>query len=76
MLGVCFSGGHGPLLGNYPLRHPFPQIRQQGGQRPSGARLAPHLRTDGGAYQLLQQIQPLAVSREADPVGDPQGRGW
>ncbi len=27
----------------------------------------------GGAHQLLQQRRPLAVRREADPCGDPQG---
>ena len=30
----------------------------------------------GGAHQLLQQQRPLAVPREADSGGDPQGGGW
>jgi dTDP-glucose 4,6-dehydratase len=29
----------------------------------------------GGAHQLLQQLRPLAVPREADSGGDPQGGG-
>jgi dTDP-glucose 4,6-dehydratase len=42
-------------------RPPLPLFGQQGGQRPPGEGLAPHLRPAGGADQLQQQLRPLAV---------------
>ncbi len=46
-------GATGPLLGDHALRPAQPLFGQQGGQRPPGERLAPHLRPAGGAHQLL-----------------------
>ena len=40
----------------------------EGGLRPSGARLAPHLQAADGADQLLQQLRPLPLPRKADPA--------
>src|SRR3546814_14363305 len=48
-------------------------LGQQGGLRPLRARLAPYLRASGCHQQLLQQLRPLPVSREADPADDPFG---
>ena len=49
---------------------------EQGGLRPPGARLSPHLRAAGHHQQLLQQLRPLPVPREADPAhaGERAGR--
>ena len=54
-----------------PYDPPQPLFRQQS----PGEGLAPHLWPAGGAHQLLQQLQPLAFSRKADPCGKPQGVG-
>ena len=44
----------------------------QGGVRPPGPRLAPHLRVAGRHLQLLEQLRALPVPREADPADHPQ----
>ena len=44
----------------------------EGRLRPSGARLAPHLRPADGADQLLQQLRALSFPGEAHPADDPQ----
>ena len=38
----------------------------EGGVRPPGARLAPHLRAAGDHHQLLEQLRAVPVSGEAD----------
>ena len=43
-------------------------FRQQGRVRPSGARLAPHLRPADAGHQLLEQLRALSLPREADPA--------
>ena len=48
-----------------PLRAQQPLLGQQGGERPPGARLAPHLRPAGADHQLLQQLRALSVSRRS-----------
>ena len=35
--------------------------------------LAPHLRAAGHDHQLLQQLRPVPLPREADPADDPHG---
>ena len=57
------------------LRAQLALLRLQGRQRPPRARLSSHLRAAGAHHQLLQQLRPLPVSREADPADDPQ-RAW
>jgi dTDP-glucose 4,6-dehydratase len=47
----------------------------EGGVRPPGPGLVPHLRPAGGGLQLLEQLRPLSLPREADPAGDPQRPG-
>ena len=44
---------------------------EQGRGRPPGALVPPHLRPAGADHQLLQQLRPVPVSREADPARDP-----
>ena len=58
-----------------PLRPQLALRRQQGGGRPSRARLAPHLRAAGGRHQLFEQLRPLPIPREADPAHRHQGAG-
>ena len=55
-----------------PVRAEQPVLGEQGRQRPPGARLAPHLRPAGAHHQLLEQLRPAALPREADPAGDRQ----
>ena len=44
----------------------------KGRVRPSGTRLASHLRPAGAGHQLLQQLRPLSLSRKAHSVDDHQ----
>ena len=55
---------------DHALRSAQPVFLDQGGVRPSGPRLAPHLRPADHGLQHLQQLRPLAVPGEADPAGD------
>ena len=57
------------------LRAQQPVLGDQGRQRPSRARLPPHLRPAGADDQLLEQLRPLPVSRKADPADDRQRAG-
>ena len=61
--------GDAPFTETHRLRPAQPLFGQQGGVRPSGARLAPHLRPADHRHQHHQQLRPLAVPREADPAG-------
>ena len=45
-----------------------PLRRQQGGRRPAGPQLRPHLRPAGGHHALLEQLRAVPVPREADPA--------
>ena len=49
-----------------------PVLGVEGGVRPPGARLPPHLRPAGADHQLLEQLRAVAVPREADPADDRQ----
>ena len=49
-----------------------PLFGEQGGERPPGAGLAPHLRPAGAHHQLQQQLRALSLPREADPADDRQ----
>ena len=69
---VCTDEVYGSLAPDAPAfteTHPYepnsPYSRQQGGQRPPGARLAPHLRPAGADHQLLQQLRALSTSRRS-----------
>ena len=55
---------------NDALRAEQPVLGQQGRDRPPGARLPPHLRPAGADHQLLEQLRPVSVPREADPADD------
>jgi hypothetical protein len=67
--------GGGGLQRNAPLRTEQPLLGEQGGERPSGARLPPHLWSAGADHQLLEQLWSLPLSREADSVDDRQCPG-
>ena len=64
-----------PVPRGHALCAQFALFRLQGRLRPSGARLAPHLRAAGRRDQLLQQLRPLSISRKADPADHPQRPG-
>ena len=49
-----------------PTQPNSPYSASKAGVRPSGARLAPHLRPADAGHQLLQQLRPLSLPREAD----------
>ena len=59
--------------------HPVPAqlalCSEQGGLRPSGTRVVSYVRPARGDDQLLEQLRPPAVSREAHPAHDPHGPG-
>ena len=57
------------------LRPAFALFGVQGRLGPPGARLAPHLRPADAGHQLLEQLRPVPVPREADPADDPQRAG-
>ena len=52
-----------------------PYAASKAGGRPPGARLPRDLRAAGADHQLLEQLRPLPVPREADPADDPQRAG-
>ena len=60
---------------DHAVRSAQPLFRDQGGVRPSGARLAPHLRPADHRLQHLQQLRPVAIPGEADPAGDAERAG-
>ena len=57
-----------PFTETHALRAQQPVLGQQGGQRPPGARLAPHLRPAGADHQLLQQLRPLSFPEKLIPL--------
>ena len=61
---------------DHALRAQLALRGEQGGLGSPGARLSPHLRAAGHHQQLLEQLRPLPVSREADPAhaGERAGR--
>ena len=67
-------GPEGRFTETHALRPELALRGEQGRGRSSGARLAPHLRPAGDRHQLLEQLRPLPVSREADPAHHHQGR--
>ncbi len=54
------------------VRAQQPVRRVEGGLRPPGARLPPHLRPADADHELLEQLRALPVSREADSAHDRQ----
>ena len=65
----------GPTTRRSPRRRPTRRtalLGVEGRVRSPGARLAPHLRPAGAHDQLLEQLRPVPVPREADPADDPQ----
>ena len=73
--GVRLARSRGAIHRGDPLRPELALFGEQGGGRPSGARLASDLRSAGDRHQLLEQLRPLPVSREADSAHDHQGGG-
>ena len=65
-------GERRPVLRDHRLRSALALLGLQGGLRPSGARLASHLRPAGDRDQLLEQLRALSFPREADPADDHQ----
>ncbi len=68
--GIRLLGRLGLLHRDYALRSALPVFGQQGLQRPPGAGLPPHLRPAHHPDQLLQQLRPLPVPREAHAPDD------
>ena len=64
------------LLGDDALRAELALRRVEGGRRPPRARVPRDLRPARPDHQLLEQLRPLPVPREAHPAHDPErGRG-
>ena len=57
---------------DHAVRAEQPVLGVEGGVRSPGARLPPHLRPADADDQLLEQLRPAPVSREADPADDRQ----
>ena len=68
-------GADGPVHRDEPLRSEFALFGVEGGGRSFRPGVFPHLRPAGAGDQLLEQLRPLPVSREADPADDPQRPG-
>ena len=66
------SGADRPLHRDDALRAELALFRLQGRERPPGPRLGRDLRPAGRAHQLLEQLRPLPLPREADPGRDPE----
>ena len=73
--GLRLAGRRRQVHRGHAVRAQLALLGLQGGLRPPGARLPPHLRPAGPDHQLLQQLRPLPVSREADPADPAQGPG-
>jgi len=65
-------GADGLFRRSDALRAEFAVRGEQGGRRPPGARLLPHLRRAGRRHQLLEQLRAVSVSGEADSADAPQ----
>ena len=63
--GVRLAGPGRRFSETTPYQPNSPYCRQQGRVRPSGARLAPHLRPADAHHQLLQQLRALSLPGEA-----------
>ena len=57
--------GRSAVLRGDALRSALALFGEQGGGRPSGPGLGPHLRPAGAGHQLHQQLRPLPLSRKA-----------
>ena len=73
--GLRLAGADGPVHRDEPLRPQFALFGVEGGRRPFRPGVLPHLRPAGAGDQLLEQLRPLPVSREADSADDPQRAG-
>ena len=60
------------VLRDHALRAQQSLRRVEGRVRPPRARLLSHLRSANAHHQLLEQLRPVPVSREADSTDDPQ----
>src|SRR5260221_57738 len=65
-------GKRSRVLRDHGIRPQQPLLGVEGGVRPPGARVPPHLRSSRGDDQLLQQLRAIPVPREADPPHDLQ----
>ena len=71
----ALGAGRSAVHRGHRLRPAQPLFGQQGGVRPSGAGLAPHLRPADHRLQHGQQLRPVAVPGEADPAGHAERAG-
>jgi dTDP-glucose 4,6-dehydratase len=60
------------VLRDDAVRAEQPVLGVEGGVRSPGARVSPHVRPADAHDQLLEQLRPAPVSREADPADDRQ----
>ncbi len=60
------------ILRNHAVRAQQPLFGDQGGLGSSGARVSSHVWPAGAHHELLEQLRPVPVSREADSADDRQ----
>ena len=65
-------GADGRLHRGDPLRAELALLGVEGGERPPRPRLARDLRPAGRALELLEQLRPVPLPREADPGRHPE----
>ena len=66
------SGSDGLFSETTPYAPNSPYSASKAGRRPPRARLARDLPAAGAGHQLLEQLRPVPVPREADPADDPE----
>ena len=65
--GLRLAGRRGAVHRGHALRSALALFRLQGGERSPRAGVVSHLRSAGGAEQLLEQLRALSLPRKADP---------
>lgn len=62
--------GRSAVLRNHAVRAEQPVLGDEGGLRPPRTRVSPHVRAAGAHDELLEQLRPVSVPREADSADD------
>ncbi len=71
----ALEAGDPPFTEAHAVRSAQPVLGQQGGLRPSGARLVAHLRPADLRHQHDEQLRPVAIPGEAHPAGHAERAG-